>query len=214
VSHSSESNPLDCFALLGVPRHPAPNIPALKQKFLDLSSESHPDRVHQASPLIRREAGAHFAALNAAWSCLANTKDRLAHLLAIERGRKPEEIHAITPETADRFLQVAQLCRRVDDYLARRAANTSPLLQARMIAETVGLADQIREMTAALRSQEAEVENSLAELGPAWDQAPAPTDSARAAALPLDAVESAWRSLSYLNRWEQQLQDRLARLVM
>lgn len=214
MSQPDAVRPTDCFALLQEPRHPSLDTAALKQKFLRLSAEAHPDRVHESGPGAREEAGEHYAALNAAWTCLSDTKERLGHLLELERGQRPGEIHAIAPETAERFLQVAEVCRRVDEYLTRKAATTSPLLQARMIAETVGLADQIRDITDSIRKHEAAIESSLPALNSHWDQAPQLEDPARADTLPLHEIETSWRSLSYLKKWNQQLQDRLVQLAM
>ena len=55
----------DYFALLNKPRRPWLDADLLKQKFLALASDLHPDRVHNASEAEKSEATKRYAELNA-----------------------------------------------------------------------------------------------------------------------------------------------------
>ena len=71
---------LDNFALLNEARRPWLEAEPLKQKFLALSSEFHPDRAHAAGEAQREAATRRFAGLNAAWQCLREPKERIGPL--------------------------------------------------------------------------------------------------------------------------------------
>ena len=75
----------DYFALLNEPRRPLLDADLLKQKFLALASDAHPDRAHNASESEKAEVTQRYAQLNAAYNCLAEPKLRLLHLLELER---------------------------------------------------------------------------------------------------------------------------------
>src|SRR5688500_7123106 len=110
----------DYFALLKEPRHPWLDPDALKQKFLPLSAEVHPDRVHNAVGAERDTANRTYAELNAAYNVLREPRDRLIHLLELELGQKPRDIQKIPPGTMDLFVEVGQTCRDADAFLAER----------------------------------------------------------------------------------------------
>src|SRR5947209_7004515 len=123
---------MDCFALLNEPRRPWLDSDQLKQRFLALSSEVHPDRVHNAPAAERQAADRRYSELNAAYNCLREPKDRLRHLLELERGAKPEDIERIPPGLMDEFFAVGKLCRDTDAFLAEKAAVTSPMLKVQI----------------------------------------------------------------------------------
>ncbi len=85
----------DCFALFDERRRPWIDPDLLKQKFLARSAEFHPDRVHSASTQERRAAQERYTELNTAYNCLRDPKERLAHLLELERGAKPTQVQDI-----------------------------------------------------------------------------------------------------------------------
>src|SRR5213593_156293 len=119
----------DYFALLAEPRRPWFDPCSLKQKFLTLSAQVHPDRVHNASDAAKHSAQDRYTELNAAYNCLRDPKERLLHLLELERGEKPKQIENIPPDLMNVFLDISQLCREADAFLTEKAGVTSPLLQ-------------------------------------------------------------------------------------
>ena len=122
----------DNFALLNESRLPWLDPDELKQKFLPLSAEVHPDKVHSASEVEKSAANKRYAELNAAYNCLREPKERLLHLLELELGQKPSDIQKIPPGTMDLFVEVGQTCRDADAFLAEKSKVTSPLLKVQL----------------------------------------------------------------------------------
>src|SRR5687768_10197740 len=119
----------DSFALLNEPRRPWLDLEALKTKFMGLSAAAHPDRAHGAAEPEKQAATSRYAALNAAWRCLSEPRDRLLHLLELELGHKPSGLQQTPADAMELFMDVGRLCREVDQFLAERARATSPMLK-------------------------------------------------------------------------------------
>src|ERR1700756_1925347 len=117
----------DYFMLLNEPRRPWIDPEELKQKFLALSSQVHPDRVHGAPEAERLAASRRYAEINSAYNCLREPKDRLRHLLELELGAKPVDIQRVPEEVMNTFFEVGQLCKEADRFLAERGKVSSPL---------------------------------------------------------------------------------------
>jgi len=188
----------DTFALLDEPRQPWLDEAALKEKFLSRSAETHPDKfTDPANAAEKKTAQSRFAELNIAHETLRDPKRRLQHLLTLERGEKPAEVHDILPETADLFLQVGQLLRDVDPFLAQREAETSPIIKAQTFPEALDRLEQVNALLQTLQQQLAKLDAELKSLNENWDCA---------------AVEKLFHQFSYLQKWQQQLNDRALRL--
>src|SRR5579872_5628671 len=119
---------IDYFALLGEPRRPWLEADALKQKFLTLSGKHHPDRTHQAGTEQKAQAQQRYADLNAAYQCLRDPKERLRHLLELERGRKLDQMQKVPTALMDVSLLVGGACRKADALLKEKSDATSRLL--------------------------------------------------------------------------------------
>ncbi len=79
----------DYFALLDEPRRPWLEPDSLKARFLALSAQVHPDRLHNAPEAQKQAANEQYAELNSAYRCLREPKERLQHLLELELRSKP-----------------------------------------------------------------------------------------------------------------------------
>lgn len=203
----------DCFALLGEPRRPAPDLDSLKTKFLALSAEVHPDRLHNAPEPERVAATSRYAALNVAYGTLRDAKDRLAHLLELELGSKPSGIDAVPAEWMEGFMEVGQLCRSIDAFLAESATVTSPLLKVQRFQQGMEWTDRVNEKVRQLNARLEELTRGLSGWNDAWTKAPAVGDPNRPAALPLNELAAAFRGVSFLSRWIRQLRERAVRLA-
>ncbi len=200
----------DFFALLDEPRRPWLDPDRLKQKFLARSTEVHPDRVHSAPVSERSAASQRYAELNAAYNCLREPKDRLRHLLELERRAPLVDIQAVPPGLTDAFFQLGALCKRVDSFLAERSAVTSPLLKVGFFERAQEWTDQLMDAQRQLNGERDKLLTELQSLNAAWESA---TQSATARPhLPLDRLEQIYRALGYLGRWSGQLQERIVQL--
>lgn len=204
----------DYFALLNEPRRPAPDVEALKERFLKLSSAAHPDRFHHAPEAERRAATERHAELNAAFQCLSDPKERLLHLYELEAGQRPKDVQRIPPGTMDLFVEVGQLCRDVDAFLAERAKATSPMVKVQLFERGLEWVDKLQQVQAHVNAKREELQRELQALNEAWAKAPPEGDPGRAAALPLERLEQLYRICSYIQRWSGQLQERLVQLSM
>ena len=203
----------DAFALLSEPRQPWLDAEALKQKFLTRSTDVHPDRVHSATEADKQAANTHYAELNAAYNTLREPRDRLLHLLQLELGAKPSDIQRIPPGTMDLFVEVGQLCRDVDAFIAGRANVTSPLLKVQMFERGMEWTDKLQALQLRINAKRDELAAELQEMNSVWQSAPAIGSAERAAALPLERLEQIYRVFSYIARWSEQINERLVQLA-
>jgi DnaJ-domain-containing protein 1 len=203
---------IDSFALLDEPRQPWLDAEALKEKFLARAAAMHPDRVHGSTPAEKEEASRRYAELNGAHARLSDTKDRLAHLLELELGRRPPDVQQVPVTAMDLFFKVGQLCRETDQFLAGRGQATSPMLKVQSFERGLELADRISGLQRVLREAMDAIEAQLRTLNAAWLAAPAAGTPQRAGQLPLDRVEALYRESSFLTRWRGQLQERFVKL--
>src|SRR6185436_18809448 len=199
----------DAFSLLNELRRPWLDAEALKQKFLPLSSAVHPDRTHNAPEAERQQTNQRYAELNAAHKTLREPRDRLLHLLELEAGAKPSDIQRIPPGTMDLFVEVGQLCRDVDEFMAKRANVTSPLLKVQMFERGMEWTDKLQGLQQRINAKRDELASELQQMNAVWASAPPVGSPQRAPALPLERLEQIYRVFSYIARWTEQIQERV-----
>ncbi|MBA4146477.1 MAG: DnaJ domain-containing protein [Verrucomicrobia bacterium] len=202
----------DNFALLNEPRLPWLDPDELKQKFFQLSSESHPDRTHNASPSEKETVNKRYAELNAAYNCLRDPKERLIHLLELETGGKPKDIQRIPPGTMDLFVEIGQTCRDADTFIAERAKVTSPLMKVQLFEKGMEWTDNLNALQQKINKKRDELIDELKQLNSVWESAPATGSPDRASKLPFERLEQIYRIFSYVNRWTEQIQERVVQL--
>ncbi|HJN82863.1 MAG: DnaJ domain-containing protein [Verrucomicrobiota bacterium] len=202
----------DYFALLGFPRRPWLDTGALKQRFHDLSAEVHPDLARDENDEAKAPFQRRFTEVNAAHQCLREARSRVRHLLELELGRAPGNVKSIPGEMTDWFMEIGSLCREVDAFLAKKAAQDSPLLQAALMGEGMELNDRVTEVHGRLQVELAGVDAELQSLGPAWEALDGETDG-RAEKLPLAKLEALGQRLGFWSKWSSQLAERSSRLM-
>lgn|SRR5262245_33273114 len=205
---------VDFFALLDEPRRPWLDPEPLKAKFHAFTATVHPDRFHRAIEAEKQAANQRYAELNAAYQCLREPKDRLRHLLELERGGKVEAVQRISPASMDLFTEISELCRQTDAFLAERASVTSPLLKVPLFERGMALADRLKLLAERLNRRQEGLMVQMRNLNMAWETAPAVGAPTRVHVLPCSRLEQIYRDLSYLKRWIQQVQDRLVQLSL
>jgi hypothetical protein len=198
----------DNFALLNEPRRPWLEPDLLKQKFLVLASDSHPDRAHNAGESEKAEVTRRYIRLNAAYHCLAEPKLRLMHLLEFELGAKPKDIQTIPSALADLFAEVARVCKNADVFLAEKNQAASPLLQVRFFERGQDWLEKLNLLQKKLNELRDPLLDELKSLDAKWISAGAVS---RREILP--KLEELYRLFAYFNRWNSQIQERVIRFL-
>ena len=201
----------DYFALLDEPRRPWIDPEALKRKFLTMSALAHPDRAHNSDESHRAAAAQSYAELNSAYNCLRDPKERLAHLLQLELGTKPQDLQTMPADLAEKFLEVAQLCRQADAFLVEKARVKSPLLQVQLFERGQQWVQKLNELQGRLAAHHANLIQRLEALDAEWGTAPA---NSAARTETLRRLEELYRLLSFFSRWTAQIQERLVQLAI
>ena len=204
--------PEDKFALLDQPRRPWIDPDELKRKFLSLSASVHPDRVHGAPDKEKRDAERRFTELNSAYNCLREPKDRLRHLLEMERGAKPDDVQRIPAGLMDTSFEVGRLCKEADTFLREKRAVSSPLLQVQLFERAQDWTDKLNELQRDLNARREQLFVELRQMNESWrTKSPAPEPDAGRR---LDRLEEIYRLLGYFGRWLEQLQERIVQLSL
>jgi hypothetical protein len=199
----------DNFALLNEPRRPWLDADLLKQKFLVLASDAHPDRVHNASEFEKSAVTKRYTELNAAYNCLAEPKSRLLHLLELELGAKPKDVQTIPSALADLFAEVSMVCRSADGFLAEKRKVTSPLLQVQLFARAQEWIEKLNSLQIKLNGLREKLTGELKSLDEQWIQNNSETRGGL-----LKKLEELYRLFGYFNRWNSQIQERVVQLTI
>jgi curved DNA-binding protein CbpA len=197
----------DYFKLLSQPRRPWLDADALKQAFLVLSAQAHPDRVHNAPEPERQAAGRRYTELNAAYQCLREPKERLRHLLELERGARPADIQQVPAELTEPFFEIGRLCREADALIAEKAKTTSPVLRAGLFERGAEILERLTALQQGIGAQREELMAELKTINAAWD------NGEPGATKPLGRLEEIRQRLGYFSRWSEQIQERMLQLT-
>ena len=203
---------VDYFSLMDEPRRPWLDPEPLKARFLQRSSEVHPDRFHTAPKEEKDAASIHYTELNAAHNCLSDLKNRLRHLIELELGGLPEVVRQVPGETMDLFMKVGELTRDTDKFLEEKDQTQSPLLKAQLFETGMQWTDRLQTLQAEINAELSALTDAIKLLNPTWESAPEIGHPDRRAALPLQRLEEIYRAISHLTRWTQQLQERIVRI--
>lgn len=193
----------DYFALFNEPRRPWLEPETLKEKFLALSAEVHPDRVHQASESEKLTANQRYTELNAAYNCLREPRDRLRHLLELELSQKPSDLTNVPNDLMVLFFSVGKLLREVDAFVSEKGRATSPLLQVQFFERGEEWMEKLNTIRQLVSSKREPLIEELKRLSPGWD-----ANSPK----PLERLLEIWRLLSFYDRWLAQIQERTVQI--
>jgi DnaJ-domain-containing protein 1 len=199
----------DNFALLNESRRPWLDADLLKQKFLALSANVHPDKIHSASDSEKSAASKQFAELNAAYNCLLEPKSRLLHLIELEIGAKPRDIQQIPTALADLFAEIAAVCHKADEFLAEKSKVTSPLLQVQLFERAQDWIEQLNSLQRKLNGLREKLTGELKSLDEKWIE-----KSLESRGDLLKKLEELYRLFGYFNRWNNQIQERVVQLTL
>ncbi|MDI9400434.1 MAG: J domain-containing protein [Limisphaerales bacterium] len=195
----------DYFALLKEARRPWLDAEALKNRFMELSAQCHPDKFPEASAEQKKEINSRYSELNAAWQCLSQTRSRLLHLLELESGGRPTDIQKIPPGTGELFMEVGQTCSQAGAFLKEKPLGDSPMLKAKRFVEQMGWTDKLKQLQEKIGALATGLEGELQQMNTALEGG---------SPLPLERVEEIYRSLSYIQRWNEQIREKIVELAV
>ena len=201
----------DFFALLDLPRRPWLDPDSIKQKFIALSAEFHPDRTH-GNESQKRPAQDRYTQINGAYNCLRNPRERVSHLIKLERGPNASELQTVPADLMNVFMEVGNACRQADRFLGEKAAATSPLLKVQLFERGQEFSDQLAAIRAKLTAAREELITALKRLDADWEQNASSDASSRASLL--DKLEEIRRLLGFYDRWISQVQERFVQLAL
>jgi len=200
----------DYFVVLGEARRPWIDAELLKQKFLALSAKMHPDRVEGRTAAQGRDSQARYAEMNAAYQCLREPKDRLKHLIQLERGSKPDQVQRIPPDLMTMSLEIGQACREADKILEEKAKTDSPLLQVRLFQRAQEATEQLSVFQNKIQARREALLDEVRALDAGWSNAQKVGSGGLSGAL--DRLEELYRLLSYCEKWSAQVRERVVQL--
>jgi curved DNA-binding protein CbpA len=195
----------DFFSLLDEARRPWLDPDSLKKKFLALSGQAHPDRVHNADKSQKDAAHQRYTEINAAYNCLRDPKERLRHLLELERGSKPGDLQQIPQGLMDMFTQVSQVCRETDSFLAEKEKINSPLIKLQFFERSHLWIEKLTAIQRMLNQWHETLTSDLKANDALWSS---PSNRPQV----LERLDGLYRLFGYFNRWSAQIQERIARL--
>jgi DnaJ-domain-containing protein 1 len=199
----------DNFALLNEPRRPWIDPDLLKKKFLALSTNTHPDKIHPANENEKNATAKKFADLNAAYNCLLEPKSRLLHLIELELGVKPKDIQLIPAALADLFAEIAAVCKSADNFLAEKNKATSPLLQVQLFERAQEWIEKLNLLQTKFSGLRGKLKDELKSLDDKWIENDLKTRGDL-----LKKLEELYRLFGYFNRWNNQIQERVVQLSL
>jgi DnaJ-domain-containing protein 1 len=177
---------------------------ALKEKFLRLSGETHPDKFQE--PVEKAEAAHRFAELNSSYNTLRQTRSRLVHFLELNGIRSGPQIQDVPAGVTDFFRPMSELSRRTDELLKQRAAANSPMLKVQLFERSLDLTSEIQEVQTRIIERIRGIEQEIRKLDLSLN-----VGSTRDEFIP--AIQAAAAALGFLERWNAQLQQFLAALA-
>jgi molecular chaperone HscB len=201
----------DYFALLGEARRPWLDPELLKKRFLSLSATVHPDRVHTAGEEEKRVAQQRYAELNQAYNQLRQPKERLQHLLELETGTKPKQVEQIPADLMEFFMEVGQLFKKIDLFLAEKSKTSSPLLQVQLFATGQGWTEKLNTLQQNLKLRQQTLISELKQLDFRWTEE---LNNLEIRPALLGRLEDLYRLFSYFARWETQIQEKVVQLSL
>ncbi len=184
----------DYFALLGVDRAAVLDEDVLRERYHGRCREVHPDQASGEADRLRRAEVTRE--LNEAWEVLRRPASRLRHLLEVTAPDFAGEVQ-VSPALMDLFGRITEPIHEADVLLAKRRQASTPLGRAL-------LSDSLMEAQKLLQSLLGEVtrenDRRVDEL--------ARLDVSRP-----EALKQAYGELSFLAKWQAQLQERILALL-
>lgn len=190
---------MDHFARLDLPRQAWIEPELIKQRFLTLSAECHPDKAR--SPEDKHVAEQAFKELNESYNVVRNPRTRIVHLLELEEGVKAPHVQNVPQQALEFFAPVAEITRRADELLKQKASALSPMMKAQLFEKGLEVTDSLQALQGRIAARLAAIESELKSF------------PHEAAGPDKDRLREIAATLGFLDRWQSQLQERVAGLA-
>ena len=175
----------DYFAVLGLERRPAIDENVLKEIYFRKSAA--------------RDADA--SSLNQAFHALLRPVSRIQHLLKLEFGEVRAKL--VGRDLEQCFSKVATVLHRVDEALDSLGKQESPLLRAMAYQRVQPVVSELSRLQTELADREAGFLNEIEQLDRRWQER---KEECR------DALAQAAFRLAFVQKWSDQVQDRVRKL--
>jgi hypothetical protein len=182
------------FSALQLPARPWLDPDEVKEAYVRQSEQAY----HRADA----DADTERATLNQAFRILREPSTRLDHLLALTKGNGTPR-REVSAEISGLFSQTANQLQAADRFLTQLSGKTSVLSRAIHLQEAPGLRADLQSLAATLRAAEDGQLNEVKRLDEVWQEDPALTRE------PLAQLAF---ELTFLEKWQGQLRERLLRL--
>jgi hypothetical protein len=176
---------IDYFAVFGLERRPVVDENALKESYFRKSAARDSDS----------------SLLNEAFYTILRPVSRIQHLLKLEFG----EVRAkqIGSDLEECFTKVAKVLHQADEAIRSFAAQQSPLLRAMAYQRVQPIVSELSQVEADLARRENELLAEIEQLDRRW---PERKQDSR------DALAQAAFRLAFVQKWSDQLKDRVRKL--
>ena len=190
------------FARFGFEPRPWIDAELLKQRFLELTAETHPDK---AAPAEKADFEKNFQQLNESYQIIRSTRARLLHLLELSGLPKQEHVQNVPPDALEFFAQVAAVTKDADNLIKEKLASSSPMLKVQLMERALEQATAIQSLQEELRGRIGLIEDRLQILSRDWTEPPSVAG--------LNSLKECAAALGFLDRWTAQLQERVGSLT-
>ena len=190
------------FARFGFEPRPWLEPELVKQRFLELSAATHPDK---ASVEEKSASEKNFQELNEAYQILRNTRSRVLHVLELSGEPKQEHVQNVPADALEFFAEVARVTKEADNLIKEKSLATSPMLQVQLMERALDQTSAIQSLQEKLRERVGAIEVRLRDGNRAWNQ---PADRAA-----IEMLRESAAALGFLDRWMAQLQERIGGLT-
>jgi curved DNA-binding protein CbpA len=176
---------VDAFSLFDLERRPVISEPALKEKYLQMAADRHPDTSGGDDE--------DFHLVQEAYKILRDPTARLRHLLDLQfPGQRKDGGHAPHAELFMRAGNAVQAARAVSQRLD---SASSTLARALLSPEIAAALRQIREAFAAVQKADDELTAQLEDLDRRWPE------------ISPEELSGLASSFKFLSRWKSQLSE-------
>jgi DnaJ-domain-containing protein 1 len=183
----------DHFAKLGLLRAPWLDSETVKERFLALSADAHPDKATDH----KHGAEEQFRGLNESYQILRHSRSRILHLLELQGVAKPEHVQTIPPIALELFSSIANVTRQSDALLKEKTAANSPMLKVQFFEKALPCVDAIQALQSDLQKRVQATEAELKTLN----------------AGQIEKLQQVAAALGFLEKWQAQLQERATMLT-